>query len=318
VALRRGLIEEYKAQLIADAVDPLTAEQAAEVEQLVLKRAASQTPGQLRTALTKAVMAVDPEGAEARRQHRVRERRVESQPTDHGQAVLSIFDSADRIAAMRGLITAMAHDIKNAGGETRTLSQIEADVARELILGSDCERRTVEVHLTLPAATAIGLVNQPGEIDGLGAIPAQAARELMAEASRWRWIRTDPQTGQLRDLSYARYRPPKILKEFVRARDRTCTFQGCTRPAGRCDVDHIVPWPDGKTCDANCACLCRHHHRAKHDGGWRMERIDPDWVKWTSPLGFTHTVQPDPIGNPQPPPPKPKPTHDPDLDPAPF
>lgn len=38
----------------------------------------------------------------------------------------------------------------------------------------------------------------------------------MAEASRWRWIRTNPQTGQLRDLSYARYRPPKILKEFVR------------------------------------------------------------------------------------------------------
>jgi hypothetical protein len=265
VALRRGLIEEFKAQLIADAVAPLIPEQAGEVEQLVLTRAASQTPGQLRTALTKAVLTVDPDGAEARRQHRVRERRVESQPTDHGQAILSIYDSADRIAAMHGLITAMAHDLKNAGAETRTLSQIEADVARELILGSDCERRTVEVHLTLPATTAIGLDDQPGEIDGIGAIPAQAARELLAEASRWRWIRTNPETGHLDDLTYARYRPPKILKEFIQVRDRTCTFTGCTRPARRCDIDQ-----------------CRHEALLVPDGGGRPSspRCRSSGVKW--------------------------------------
>src|SRR5439155_5964453 len=66
-ALKQGWIEEFKAQLIADAVEPLSDEHALVVEARVLDKAGSQTPNQLRHRLAKVVMAVDPEGAGERR-----------------------------------------------------------------------------------------------------------------------------------------------------------------------------------------------------------------------------------------------------------
>lgn len=312
--LKQGWIEEYKAQLIAEAVAPLTDEHALAVEARVLDRAPAQTSTQLRTALAKAVLAVDPLGAEERRQERVLGRRVESRPTEDGMAMLTLHHTAERIAETRSVIIARARELKALGHEKRTLAQLEADVAADLLLGMDCGGRAVEVHLTMPASTLTGQDNQPGEVDGLP-VTAQAARDLAAEASSWRWIRTDPQTGQLVDLTYPQYQPPKVLADLVKIRDRTCRYPGCARRARRCDVDHRVSWPLGATCDDNCACLCRTHHRAKHEGGWTLEQIKPGWLKWTSPLGFTHVVPPDPVTEPQPPPaaaPDPKP------DPPPF
>jgi hypothetical protein len=39
---------------------------------------------------------------------------------------------------------------------------------------------------------------------------------------------------------------PDALRDFLIARDVTCRFPGCTRPAEACDIDHVVktfaPW----------------------------------------------------------------------------
>jgi hypothetical protein len=296
-ALRHGEIEEFKARLIADAVACLSDEHALAVEGRVVARAGEQTPGQLRNALARAVLAVDPVGAEERRRERVLDRRVESQPTCDGQAMLTIHHSAEKIVALHGVITARARQLKALGGETRTLAHLEADVACDLYLGN-CQ---VEVHLTIPATTAVGFDDQPAEVDGLP-VTAHSARELMAEASSWRWIRTDPATGVMVDLTYPRYAPPAVLAELVRVRDRTCRFPGCVRRARRCDVDHRTPWPAGATSAENCACLCRRHHRAKHDGGWHLTQLRPGWYQWASPLGFSHTVSPELVADPDPPP----------------
>ena len=301
--LKEGGLEEYKAQLIAKAVEPLSDEHAAAVERRVLGKAPSQTPTQLRNALAKAVLAVDPEGAEERRREKRRDRRVSSQPTEDGMAMLILHHTAAQIAACHAHITGRARQLKAAGGEVRTLSEIEADVAADLLCGAGTGGRVVEVHLTVPAATIAGVDEQPGEVDGLP-VTAQAARELAAEADRWRWIRTDPLTGQVTDLTYARYEPPEVLKTFLRVRDRTCRFPGCTRRARRCDIDHTTRWPDGATCESNCACLCRRHHRAKHEGGWQVRPIKPGWYRWTSPLGFDHVVAPEPVMAPAVPPPR--------------
>src|SRR2546429_3674725 len=79
--LKQGCIEEFRAQLIAEAVAPLSDEHALAVENRVLAKAPAQTPTQLRNALTKVVLAVDPQGAEERRQERVRDRRGGTPPT---------------------------------------------------------------------------------------------------------------------------------------------------------------------------------------------------------------------------------------------
>lgn len=88
----------------------------------------------------------------------------------------------------------------------------------------------------------------------------------------------------VRDLTSSAYRVPARLRRLVEVRDRTCTFPGCTVPGHWCDVDHREPWPYGPTSEANCHCLCRHHHRAKQ--GYFTVTRDPDGTTvWTTPDG---------------------------------
>jgi len=60
-----------------------------------------------------------------------------------------------------------------------------------------------------------------------------------------------------------RYRPSAKLARFVRSRDLTCRFPGCTVPAERCDIDHVIPYPIGGTHAGNLVCECRKHHLLK-------------------------------------------------------
>jgi hypothetical protein len=94
------------------------------------------------------------------------------------------------------------------------------------------------------------------------------------------------------------YKVPADIREQVILRDRTCVFPGCTRPARRCDVDHIIaydhdadaegrPQP-GPTTTSNLACLCRFHHRLKTHSPWRYTMTEPGIFEWTSPHGHRY------------------------------
>jgi hypothetical protein len=49
------------------------------------------------------------------------------------------------------------------------------------------------------------------------------------------------------------------------ARDRGCSFTGCTVPATWCEAHHVVPWHRGGRTDlTNGALLCPHHHTHVH------------------------------------------------------
>ncbi|MGP4059040.1 HNH endonuclease signature motif containing protein, partial [Mycobacterium sp. 4D054] len=89
------------------------------------------------------------------------------------------------------------------------------------------------------------------------------------------------------------YRPSAKLAAFVRARDLFCRFPGCTVPAERCDLDHVLPWPFGPTHPSNLNCKCRTHHLAKTFwDGWRDEQLPDGTVIWTTPAGKRYTTVP--------------------------
>ena len=51
----------------------------------------------------------------------------------------------------------------------------------------------------------------------------------------------------------------------------TCGFPGCEVPERWCQYHHVDPWARGGTTDrANGVPLCRKHHRAVHEGGWKL------------------------------------------------
>jgi hypothetical protein len=160
----------------------------------------------------------------------------------------------------------------------------------------------------------MGLDDQPGELAGYGPIPADVARDIAAGGT-WKRLLTDPVSGMLLDYGRTTYRPPAGLADFVRARDHTCVFPGCSRPADACDIDHRKAYPEGPTSEHNLECLCRHHHRLKHEAGWTVEYHNGAHI-WTTPDGHRYHRQPHPIAEPtpQPPPPPVKPV----VEPPPF
>jgi hypothetical protein len=90
------------------------------------------------------------------------------------------------------------------------------------------------------------------------------------------------------------YRPSTALAEFVRARDLTCRFPGCDKPAQVCDIDHTIPYgAGGPTHAANLKLLCRFHHLLKtFYSAWSDRQLPDGTVIWTAPNGQTYTTTP--------------------------
>ena len=154
-------------------------------------------------------------------------------------------------------------------------------------------RRWRHAIVVCDLATALGLADNPGWVPGYGAVPAGLARELASQASHWRRFLLDDQQ-QLIDVGRHTYRPSDALREIVTARDQTCTFPGCTRPATDTDLDHRENFDGHNTTSENLHPLCRTHHRLKTHGGWQVTADSEGWYTWTSPRGrrYTHRVVP--------------------------
>jgi hypothetical protein len=304
-ALAAGQIDVIKARVIAEATGPLSDDaDARAVEERVLPRAGRLTPGQLRAALAKAVLAVDPAAAEERHRKAVKERRVEFTPLPDGIAELRAIGPADDVAAVFTALDALARKAKTPG-DPRGIDARRFDALSDLAYlrlqdtGLPAGQR-VRPHLQVTAslATLLGLSDEPAELAGYGPIPASMARRIAADAT-WRRLVTDPLTGALLDYGRTTYHPPAGLADFVLARDRTCRFPGCRQPAHRCDIDHRLPYPDGNTAADNLWALCRHHHRLKHETEWTVRQaVDGSFV-WTSPSGHRYVVEPEALHAPR-------------------
>jgi hypothetical protein len=147
-ALHQGVINRPKALLIAEATRILTDEHARQVEARILPAAEKQTTGQLRAAVARAILAVDPEAATRRREEAQQDPRVRRWREDAGTAALAGYGlpPADVLAADQR-ITARARALRNAG-MPGTLDQLRARAYLDALLGQN------SVPLTQPGEPA--------------------------------------------------------------------------------------------------------------------------------------------------------------------
>lgn len=178
---------------------------------------------------------------------------------------------------------------------------------------------TVVIHATGAEIRALieGRPGTGGEADHHGPIPQSSLRKHLARALAQTLLATPPggsdpggATRSRVDIRIAdepppgqpdRYTPTAAVDRYVRLRDRTCQFPGCNQPAEYTDLDHRVAFADGgRTTTGDLHCLCRHHHRLKHSGGWTITPNPDGTTTWTSPTGRRYTT---PAAEPEPPPP---------------
>ncbi|MCV7373859.1 DUF222 domain-containing protein [Mycolicibacterium arabiense] len=131
---------------------------------------------------------------------------------------------------------------------------------------------------------------RPGTIIGGPFLPGSLARRFALTAK----VRKVCHPGD--SPPEPRYTPSRRLAEFVRCRDLTCRFPGCSEPATHADIDHTIAWPVGPTCASNLKCLCRRHHLLKTfwggPTGWRDRQLPDGTIIWTSPSGRTYVTEP--------------------------
>jgi hypothetical protein len=185
----------------------------------------------------------------------------------------------------------------DTGGDTRADST--ADDTDETV-DPRTEARTGRVpsggwvgQVTVPLSTLLGLDDAPGEIAGVGPVPAPVARSLMAQATVWRRLLSDPADGHLITQVVRSYRPTQAMRDYVLARTGgVCSARGCGNRRG-VQIDHVDAFPHGPTSGTNLDPECTPDHNGKTHGRW-VHALLRGGLAQTSPLGRHYLTRPTP------------------------
>lgn len=149
------------------------------------------------------------------------------------------------------------------------------------------------VWIVVPFEVAAGLSDAACEIPGHGWVTAAHAREIMiAQGSVWQRLAVDVDTGRALELSTDRYAPTRAMVDHVRAVDGVCRGPGCEVPAHRCDLDHEIPWPRGRTEVGNLHAKHRSCHNTKTARLWHSAPAPDDGLRWTTLAGRDYVTYP--------------------------
>lgn len=284
--VRAGALRMYPARRISADLATLDAEQRSQVCATLIAGISDRarrglrawTGTEVRSAARRARVKLGAPVERKAREAARAARRVCLTPDVDGMSWLSAYLPEAEAARVYRRLSAEAqalatdHNNQDLDGEPRTADQIRADLLVDQLLahpgtqtcsgpsvtsptgGPGAHRESVaepyaDISVVIDLATLCGLAQNPGEIRGMGPIPADVARELAADG-RWRaWITATRSNATVVATSPGTYTPGAALARLIRAREPVCRMPGCRASAERCDLDHTIafPQPPGTT-----------------------------------------------------------------------
>jgi hypothetical protein len=337
VALTAGEVSYRHAQIMVDHTTALDSETRAVLEAASLPYARVLTAAKFERKIRTLRERANPETIRERHVRAAADREVVFDPGRDGMAWLSAYLPAVDALGAYSRISELAANLQhptdpnnpNNPSEVRTLTQLRADVFRDLLIdgqpgdgtcsdgrcgdgacgegpheglhsdnrhGGTARGVTAKVFVTVPVLTLLGRDDLPATLDGYGPIDPATARTLAGHAPSFIRLLTHPETGAVLSVGRDSYRVPQDLKNWLQVRDVTCRFPGCSRHAARCEIDHTRDWAhDGQTRHDNLAHLCKSHHILKHKTDWQVAqaRDGTGNLTWTSPAGRNYTTEPE-------------------------
>ena len=144
-----------------------------------------------------------------------------------------------------------------------------------------CAHRPAASASIRSAASAGGSQTVLDEAGGIH-VSAETARRVACDAATVT-LRHGP-GGEILDVGRRTRTISPALRRALAARDRQCRFPGCGNL--RVDAHHVKHWADGgRTALDNLVLLCRRHHRAVHEEGFRVTVDAAGGVRFLRPDG---------------------------------
>jgi 5-methylcytosine-specific restriction endonuclease McrA len=203
-----------------------------------------------------------------------------------GELFLSALDAARSALSSRGRCTGEHTDPVDQPSTEQQRADALALLAETALHhgvdpGAPGERHQVVVHVDV---STLSEPEQPGAaaLDDGTRVSAETSRRLACDASRVLMRRDE--TGQVVEIGSRTRTIPPALRRALQHRDRGCRFPGCGVPFGQ--GHHLRHWArGGPTTLSNLALLCRRHHRAVHEEGYRVERQADGALQFWRPDG---------------------------------
>ena len=289
---RAGRASLSNVTMMAHLANDVGVEQVAPLESILVGAAETLEPADMRTLTQATRLRLDPDGV-LDADHRAHERRwFDCDQSYGGEWFLRGQLDAEGGALVQTMLDAIT-DIPRPG-DTRSGSQRRADAlvdlaAAQLRCGGHPDVHGQRPHLTVTVSAETlrtgGAQGQPAELAGVGPIHPETARRIACDAVRTVVTVAPPAAGSVStvmrtpgvtlSVGRATRTIPVHIRTALCVRDRGCRFPGCDRPPAWTDGHHIIHWANGGPTQLdNLVSLCRPHHRAVHEQGWRIHIAD--------------------------------------------
>jgi hypothetical protein len=228
------------------------------------------------------------EREEANRLHR--RRYLQTYTDEDGMLVIRGRLTPEVGAAVLRALESVTEVPKDVSAETPPHEQRRADAIglvaeRALQNGQDADstsdRYQVVVHVD---QEVLENPSQPGEsvLEDGPSVSAETSRRIACDASRV--VMKHGEDGTVLDVGRKTRTIPPAIRRALTHRDRRCRFPGCGLK--HCDAHHIEHWVNGgETKLDNLLLLCRRHHRAVHEEGFRVEFLPTGTPQFYRPNG---------------------------------
>lgn len=313
-AWRAGRVTEWRATVVARETACLSLEHRLAIDELLAADHDAFEAMSERQVISQAqteAARLDAAAVTARRRKAESERRVSIRPAPDTMVWLTaLLPVAAGVAAFAALTRNAESAV--AQGDPRTKGQVMADELVRRALGSQSSdgddettcsgrsTRSVDLNLVMSHEALLGTSDDEARLAGFGPIPAELAREIVANAlgrGEEVWLRrlyASPTTGELVAMDSRARLFPAGLARLIKLRDQFCRSPWCDAPIRH--VDHVIRHEaDGPTSATNGQGLCEACNYAKEAPRWRARPGQGGTVTTTTPTGHSTTTRPPPI-----------------------
>jgi hypothetical protein len=254
----------------------------------LLEKARENSPGKFHHLCQHYRHAANAERYAAEQAEQVQQRRLSlSTWTDGSLLISGILDPVGG-AALRTALEPLAR--KSGAHDHREHEQRMADALVELASGGE---QRAQIQVTSSLETLLGVAGAPAaEMEFSLPISSKTVERLACDSSIAR-VLLDSDSVVI-DVGRSKRVVSEPARRALKARDGSCRWPGCERPASWSAAHHVVHWIHGGTTDLdNLILLCHRHHWMVHEGKWQLVRSDDGHMLTIPP---TVTFGPSPRG----------------------